>query len=143
LENIIDTYRNRIKAMGYEPRRQEDIPDVMAAYCEAIANCKIEGLELVSDDHSFCLLLVETQIPVDVAIGLAQDYNRDVLSRQSWESATIISSRSEKLSSRLSDMAGWFCSAPRRRRTRANIANCTIICFRTYMIGRGVFGPWT
>ncbi len=41
LENIIDTYRNRIKAMGYEPRRQEDIPDVMAAYCEAIANCKI------------------------------------------------------------------------------------------------------
>src|SRR3546814_8136212 len=60
----------------------EDIPDVMAAYCEAIANCKIEGLELVSDDHSFCLLLVETQIPVDVAIGLAQDYNRDVLSRQ-------------------------------------------------------------
>jgi len=37
---------------------------------------------LVSDDHSFCLLLVETQIPVDVAIGLAQDYNRDVLSRQ-------------------------------------------------------------
>ena len=82
LENIIDTYRNRIKAMGYEPRRQEDIPDVMAAYCEAIANCKIEGLELVSDDHSFCLLLVETHIPVDVAIGLAQDYNRDVLSRQ-------------------------------------------------------------
>src|SRR3546814_15425397 len=57
MENIIDTYRNRIKAMGYEPRRQEDIPDVMAAYCEAIANCKIEGLELVSDDHSFCLLL--------------------------------------------------------------------------------------
>ena len=82
MENIIDTYRNRIKAMGYEPRRQEDIPDVMAAYCEAIANCKIEGLELVSDDLSFCLLLVETQIPVDVAIGLAQDYNRDVLSRQ-------------------------------------------------------------
>src|SRR3546814_5763263 len=72
MENIIDTYRNRIKAMGYEPRRQEDIPDVMAAYCEAIANCKIEGLELVSDDHSFCLLLVETQIPVDVAIGLAR-----------------------------------------------------------------------
>src|SRR3546814_11974043 len=63
MENIIDTYRNRIKAMGYEPRRQEDIPDVMAAYCEAIANCKIEGLELVSDDHSFCLLLVENQIP--------------------------------------------------------------------------------
>ncbi|AMK20824.1 hypothetical protein [Sphingobium sp. MI1205] len=82
MENIIDTYRNRIKAMGYEPRRQEDIPAVTAAYCEAIANCKIEGLELVSDDHSFCLLLVETQIPVDVAIGLAQDYNRDVLSRQ-------------------------------------------------------------
>src|SRR3546814_10586028 len=49
MENIIDTYRNRIKAMGYEPRRQEDIPDVMAAYCDAIANCKIEGLELVSD----------------------------------------------------------------------------------------------
>src|SRR3546814_10089449 len=45
MENIIDTYRNRIKAMGYEPRRQEDIPDVMAAYCEAIANCKIEGLD--------------------------------------------------------------------------------------------------
>ena len=82
MENIIDTYRNRINAMGYEPSRQEDIPAVMAAYCEAIANCKIEGLELVSDDHSFCLLLVETQIPVDVAIGLAQDYNRDVLSRQ-------------------------------------------------------------
>src|SRR3546814_991386 len=51
MENIIDTYRNRIKAMGYEPRRQEDIPDVMAAYCEAIANCKIEGLELVSEDR--------------------------------------------------------------------------------------------
>src|SRR3546814_21162344 len=82
MENISDTYRNRIKAMGYEPRRQEDIPDVMAAYCEAIGNCKIEGLELVSDDHSFCLLLVETQIPVDVAIGLAQDYNRDVMSSQ-------------------------------------------------------------
>jgi hypothetical protein len=25
MENIIDTYRNRIKAMGYEPRRQEEI----------------------------------------------------------------------------------------------------------------------
>src|SRR3546814_4475843 len=89
MENIIDTYRNRIKAMGYEPRRQEDIPDVMAAYCEAIANCKIEGLELVSDDHSFCLLLVETKIPVHVAIGLEQDYNRDVLSRQKLAASQV------------------------------------------------------
>src|SRR3546814_12831231 len=89
MENIIDTYRKRMKGMGYEPRRQEDIPDVMAAYGEAIANCKIEGLELVSDDHSFCLLLVETQIPVDVAIGLAQDYNRDVLSRQTLAACLV------------------------------------------------------
>src|SRR3546814_2838581 len=88
MENIIDTYRNRIKAMGYEPRLQEDIPDVMAAYCEAIANCKIEVLDLVSDDPSFCLLLVETQIPVDVAISLAPDYNSDALSRQKLTAST-------------------------------------------------------
>src|SRR3546814_10523931 len=77
MENIIDTYRNRIKAKGSETRRQEDIPDVMAAYCEAIANCTLEDLELVSDAQSFSLLLVDTQIHDVVALGLAQDYNRD------------------------------------------------------------------
>lgn len=82
MENIIDTYRNRIRAMGYQPRAQAELQPVMDAYCEAIANAKIEGLELLSDDHAFCLLLVETEIPVDVAIGLAQEYNREVMSRQ-------------------------------------------------------------
>lgn len=82
MEHIIDTYRSKIKAMGYNPRRQEDLPAVMDAYCEAIANVKIEGLELLSNDHAFCLLLVETEIPVDVAIRLAQEYNREVLNRQ-------------------------------------------------------------
>lgn len=81
MDNIIDTYRNRIKAMGFAPRRQEDVPAVMNAYCEALANAKIEGLELLSQDHAFCLLLVETEIPVNVAIGLAQEYNREVISR--------------------------------------------------------------
>ncbi|AMK20727.1 MULTISPECIES: hypothetical protein [Sphingomonadales] len=82
MENIINTYQNRIKAMGFKPRRKEDVPVVMDVYCEALANAKIEGLELLADDHAFCLLLVETEIPVDVAINLAQEYNRDVLSRQ-------------------------------------------------------------
>ena len=68
--------------MGYAPRRQEDVPAVMDAYCEALANVKIEGLDLLAEDHAFCLLLVETDIPVDVAIGLAQEYNRDVVARQ-------------------------------------------------------------
>lgn len=78
---IIDEYRNRIAAMGFKPRSQEEIPAVMTAFCEGLANAKIEGLDLLAEDHAFCLLLVETEITVQAAIELALEYNRDVITR--------------------------------------------------------------
>ena len=77
--DLVETYRTRISALDFTPLTDEEVAQARAAHANAVASARIEGVEMTSQDAAFVEMLLELRVPQKVAMPLALQYGRDVL----------------------------------------------------------------
>jgi hypothetical protein len=72
---IIEQYREQIKAMNFAARSTAEIEAWRENDIEAVANNEIEGIQGDALSDAFFAMLIEEAVPTDVAASLLKDFH--------------------------------------------------------------------